>query len=80
MAKREPGYNGIKVTAEAVGRAPHTLRIWEYQHRLPKHLIPTRDERGHRQWTDKQIEGIKSWIIESDLRPGKALEAYRASR
>ena len=76
--KQEPGRNGIKFTAEAVGRAPHTLRIWEYQGKLPKKLIPERDERGHRFWTDDQIEGIRQWIVDEDLRPGKSLEQYRA--
>ena len=69
MAERR---NSISDTAHALGRVPHTLRVWEYQERLPADLLPHRDERGWRYWTDEQIEKLKQWIIDEDMRPGKA--------
>lgn len=63
----------IGEVAEILNRKPHTLRVWEYQNKLPKKLLPHRDERGWRYWTDSQVEGLKAWLIENDIRPGKGL-------
>ena len=62
----------IGEVARAINRVPHTIRVWEYHGRLPKHLLPSRDERGRRRWTQTQIDGLKQWIIDEDMRPGKA--------
>lgn len=63
----------ITEAAELLDRRPGTLRKWEREGRLPEDLLPKRDERQHRYWTEKQIELIKSWMYEVDLRPGKGL-------
>ena len=63
----------IGEAAEALDRVPHTLRIWIYQNRLPEHLLPQRDDRNWRYWTEEQIEGLKQWVVDQDMRPGKGL-------
>jgi hypothetical protein len=63
----------ISEVASELGRVPHTVRVWEYDKRLPNELLPTRNARGWRVWTRQQIEGLKRWIIEEDLTPGKGL-------
>jgi DNA-binding transcriptional MerR regulator len=63
----------ISEVAEALGRVPHTIRVWGYQNRLPVHLQPSRNKRGWRVWTKSQVEGLKEWIIEADMTPGKGL-------
>lgn len=54
-------------------REPGTLRKWERQERLPKELIPERDENDRRYWNEKKLEAIKQWMVDEDLRPGKGL-------
>jgi hypothetical protein len=63
----------ISEVAAELGRVPHTLRVWGYNNRLPKELQPTRNARGWRVWNREQIEGLKKWIIEEDMTPGKGL-------
>lgn len=65
----------IGEVAQRLDRVPHTLRVWEYSGRLPANLMPQRDERGWRWWTEEQVEGIKQWLIDEDIRPGKGLRA-----
>lgn len=65
----------IGEVAQRLDRVPHTVRVWEYSGRLPAHLMPQRDERGWRWWTEAQVEGIKKWLIDEDIRPGKGLRA-----
>lgn len=67
----------IGEVAEELNRVPHTLRIWEYNKRLPKQLLPSRDDRGWRWWTQKQVEGLKEWVIVEDMRPGKSLRTTK---
>ncbi len=57
-------------------RVSHTVRGWERDGRLPPELQSKRDERGWRYWTPEQVEGIKNWIVENDIRPGKGLRAH----
>ncbi len=59
--------------AEELDRVTHTIRIWQYKGILPDNLIPYRDERGWRYWTEDQVESFKTWMEEVDLRPGKGL-------
>lgn len=66
-----------EVAAILGGRSPHTLRVWGYQNRLPEHLKPTRNARGWRVWSAEQIEGLKQWLIDEDMRPGKGLPNVR---
>ena len=66
----------IREAAELLNRRMGTLRKWEHLGILPEHLIPHRGERGWRYWTPDQIEGIKTWMIENDMRPGKGLPHY----
>lgn len=72
--------NSIKDVAHALGRVPHTLRVWENDGRLPKALIPKRDERNWRYWTDEQVKALKQWVIDEDMRPGKGLRAAQARK
>ena len=70
----------IGEVAKEVGRAVHTVRVWEYQNKLPEHLRPQRNARGWRVWNREQIEGIKNWIVEADLTPGKAFRRRKDER
>lgn len=63
----------ITEVADELGRVSHTIRLWEYSGKLPQSLLPQRDDRGWRYWTPEQVEGIKQWIIDEDIRPGKGL-------
>ena len=63
----------IGEVSKELGRVAHTIRQWERDKRLPIELLPGRDENGWRVWSPDQVEGLKKWIEESDLRPGKAL-------
>ena len=65
--------------ARRVDRRPATIRNWQRLKLLPEGLLPKRDERNHRYWTEEQVEGIKKWLIEADIRPGKGLVNYRPS-
>jgi len=67
------GYLKIGEVAAILNRVPHTLRVWEYDKRLPEHLLPGRDNRGQRIWTYEQVEQLKQWIIDEDMTPGKGL-------
>lgn len=64
----------IGEVAENLNRKPHTIRVWIYQDKLPEDLLPFRDEKNWRYWTSEQIEGLKQWIIDFDVRPGKGLK------
>lgn len=69
----------ISQVAAMLDRVPHTIRLWEYNKRLPKHLLPTRNARGWRVWTPEQVRGIQQWIIDEDMRPGKAFRRKAAA-
>lgn len=70
----------IGEVAQAVNRRISTVRSWERLGMLPKHLLPNRDHRGWRTWTPEQVEGIKKWMKDEDIRPGKALKWYKPSQ
>lgn len=63
--------------AVLLNRRRATIRGWEREQMLPQELRSYRDTRGWRYWTPDQIIGIKRWIIEADMRPGKAFEHYK---
>lgn len=71
----EPIY--IRELAEALNRRPHTIRCWERYGILPKRLHGKRSDRGWRYWTPEQVEEIKAWMVQVDLRPGKGLPHYQ---
>lgn len=58
---------------EIVNRQIGTIRGWERDKKLPKKLLPKRDDRNRRYWTPAQVEGIKKWMKTHDMRPGNAL-------
>lgn len=66
--------------AHALDRVPHTLRVWEREGRLPEHLMPHRDERGWRYWTEDQVDGMKQWLIDEDIRPGSFFRKKKAEK
>lgn len=64
----------ISELAEIVNREIGTIRKWEHDGRLPKHLLPKRGERSRRYWTHKQVygdRGIIKWMKRNDMRPGR---------
>lgn len=63
----------ISDAAQQLDRRIGTIRKWQRVGWLPEDLLPARDERGWRYWTQKQIDGIKEWMQVEDLRPGKGL-------
>lgn len=70
----------IGEVADELDRVPHTIRIWMYQNRLPKELLPQRDERNWRYWTEEQLEGLKKWVVQMDMRPGKGLQTVKSNK
>lgn len=70
----------IGEVAEALNRVPHTIRIWIYGNRLPEYLLPQRDDRNWRWWTEEQLEGLKQWVIDEEMRPGKGLQTTGGSK
>lgn len=66
----------IGAAASELDRKVGTVRKWERDGRLPEELRPKRDGRDRRFWSRDQIEGIKRWMRETDLRPGKGLPNY----
>ena len=70
----------IGEVADELDRVPHTIRIWIYQNRLPDELLPQRDERNWRYWTEKQLYELKQWVVEQDMRPGKGLNTVQANK
>jgi DNA-binding transcriptional MerR regulator len=63
----------IGEVSKQLGRVSHTIRQWERDGRLPKRLLPGRDENGWRVWSQDQVEELKVWMEKEDMRPGKAL-------
>lgn len=67
----------IKEASKLLNRREATLRGWERDKRLPRHLVSERDEKGWRYWTTAQIADILKWMVDTDLRPGKGLAHYK---
>ena|ERR671919_3273803 len=70
---------GIAYASKYLDRMPGTLRKWEREGVLPKHLLPVRDDRNRRYWSHDQLDQIKEWLKETDRRPGKGLPHYKPS-
>jgi hypothetical protein len=66
----------IREAAELLNRRMGTLRKWEQDGVLPRHLMPHRGHRNWRYWTPKQIEGIKEWMRKPQRVPGRGLPHY----
>lgn len=62
--------------AARLDRRPATLRQWCRDGVLPRKLMPRRNEKGWRYWTEEQLEGIARWMRRTDRRPGKGLKHY----
>jgi DNA-binding transcriptional MerR regulator len=76
MASKAPEGELIYISqlAKIVNREIGTIRKWEREGKLPKHLLPRRGERGWRCWTHAQVygeRGIIKWMKKHDMRPGR---------
>src|SRR4051794_28787739 len=63
----------IDALAEIIDRKIGTIRKWENESRLPRHLVPRRGTRRRRYWTHTQVygpRGIIAWMKKNDMRPG----------
>lgn len=66
----------IDELAKLVNRQVGTIRRWEADGRLPKHLLPRRGARSRRYWTHTQVHGARgiiAWMKRNDMRPGNLL-------
>lgn len=59
MANTKPKYN-IKAVSQMIGIQPGTLRAWERRYQM---IRPSRNEAGHRLYTDDHIKILK-WLME----------------
>lgn len=76
MTDRNKDHIYIREAAQLLNRRMGTLRKWEQQGALPKHLMPQRGDRNWRYWTSEQIEGIKDWLRDTQRYTGSALPNY----
>lgn len=67
---------GIQEVARRVNRRPATVRMWERDGLLPERLMPARNSRGWRTWTDEQVEELVRWAAK-EMIPGKGLPHYK---
>lgn len=67
----------IRELSARLNRVPHTVRQWEAKGWLPVDLLPIRNNNNRRLWTESQLQGIRQWIEDQDIRPGKALHANK---
>jgi DNA-binding transcriptional MerR regulator len=70
----------ISEVAQRLDRVPHTVRQWERDKRLPKSLMPLRNENGWRMWREDQVVAMKQWMEDVDLRPGKGLDKIKSGQ
>jgi DNA-binding transcriptional MerR regulator len=80
MAQATDQLISITELGEIVTRKINTIRKWEREGRLPKHLIPRRGDNGRRFWTHEQVygqRGIIKWMERNDMRPGKYISEAR---
>lgn len=70
---------GIVELGELINRRPATIREWERQKLLPQKLLPRRDTRNRRLWTQEQAKGILAWMHKTKRYPGKGLKGYEPS-
>jgi len=71
---------GIRELSEIVNRLPATIRGWERDGVLPKHLRSSRDSQNRRCWTRAQVRGIKEWMAKSRRFPGSGLPGYHPTQ
>lgn len=79
-----PSQEEGRIYIEELGRIIHrragTIRKWESEGKLPKHLLPKRGTRNRRYWSDKQVHGergIIAWMKRNDMRPGRTVTPPR---
>jgi hypothetical protein len=65
---------GIGTLAARIDRRPATIRMWEREGYLPKHLRGARDARRWRWWTEAQATEIEEWA--RNRYPGSSLPGY----
>jgi len=73
---REEGRIYINELGKIVHRKVPTIRKWESDGKLPKHLLPHRGTKNWRYWTKAQVygpRGIVVWMERNDMRPGKLI-------
>jgi hypothetical protein len=66
----------IDELAKIVNRKVGTIRKWESDGWLPRHLLPKRGKRTMRYWTHQQVygkRGLIAWMERNDMRPGNML-------
>lgn len=67
----------IDELARLTHRQVGTIRRWEADKRLPKHLLPKgRGKRRMRYWTHAQVHGARGilvWMAKNDMRPGRLI-------
>lgn len=60
----------IGEAAAMLNRKPRTLREWEHSNVLPEHLIPPRNQFGHRVYSADLVEHLREWLIARGVRHG----------
>jgi hypothetical protein len=65
--------------AVLLDRSSHTIRGWERDGLLPVDLVPHRNEKGWRYWTEPQARKIKAWMLKQGMQPGKGLSGFEPS-
>lgn len=76
MATKEKPTITITELCKIIWREPGTVRKWQSEGLLPKHLIPHRDKHNYRVWTERQVygaRGIIAWMERNDMRPGRLM-------
>jgi hypothetical protein len=66
----------ISELGRIIDRENNTIRKWEREGILPKHLHPKRGKRNVRVWTHAQVhgpKGILAWMKKNNMRPGNAI-------
>jgi DNA-binding transcriptional MerR regulator len=70
------GTLGIAELGKLLDRRPATIRMWERDGFLPKHLRAQRDSRNRRYWTIEQAAEISKWMRDTRRFPGSGLKGY----
>src|SRR5438105_6631487 len=74
MGDNQDGKVYLRELAALVDRPMNTLRIAERTGLLPENLLPKRDDRGFRYWTESQAVRLQAWYIETGIKAGVPFE------
>jgi hypothetical protein len=69
----------MRELSKQIDRNSHTIRGWERDKILPRGLVPHRDDKGWRYWTDSQVVKMKEWMGTNGMAPGKGLSGFTPS-